>query len=103
MPSLCDQSSDTVIRFSPGEPGAILEYRKELAVGELMPGDRTPLVELPDQIFLYTERGEGRLDDGRRVLGFAGGNRRADSAPRQTPFRQQLGQAADDADGGDVA
>jgi hypothetical protein len=50
----------------PGEPGAILEYRKELAVGELMPGNRTPLVELPDQIFLYIERGEGRLDDGQR-------------------------------------
>jgi hypothetical protein len=49
----------------PEDPGAILEYRKELAVGELMPGDRTPLVELPDQIFLYTERGQGRLDDGR--------------------------------------
>jgi quercetin dioxygenase-like cupin family protein len=42
-----------------------LEYRKELAVGELMPGNGTPLVELPDQIFLYIERGEGRLDDGR--------------------------------------
>ena len=49
----------------PGEPGAILEYRKELAVGELLPGDRTPLVELPDQMFLYIESGQGRLDNGR--------------------------------------
>ena len=49
----------------PGEPGAILEYRKELAVGQLLPGDRTPLVELADQMFLYIESGEGRLDNGR--------------------------------------
>src|SRR5437867_4203949 len=43
-----------------GESGAILEYRKELAVGELQPGDRTPLVELSDQMFLHVESGEGR-------------------------------------------
>jgi mannose-6-phosphate isomerase-like protein (cupin superfamily) len=48
-----------------GQPGAILEYRKELAVGELQPGDQTPLVELADQMFVYIESGEGRLDDGR--------------------------------------
>jgi hypothetical protein len=47
-----------------GPPGAILEYRKELAVGELRAGDQTPLVESPDQAFVYTESGEGRLDDG---------------------------------------
>jgi hypothetical protein len=51
--------------LSHGEPGAILEYRKELAVGELLPGNQTPLIELPDQVFLYVESGEGRLDDGR--------------------------------------
>jgi Cupin domain len=48
-----------------GAPGAILEYRKELAVGQLQPRDQTPLVELPEQMFVYIESGEGRLDDGR--------------------------------------
>jgi hypothetical protein len=42
-----------------------LGYRKELAVGELLPGNQTPLIEMPDQMFLYVESGEGRLDDGR--------------------------------------
>jgi len=50
--------------LGPGEPGAILEYRKELAVGELLAGDQTQLAELPHQMFLYVENGEGRLDDG---------------------------------------
>src|SRR6266568_1299057 len=50
--------------LSHGEPGAILEYRKELAVGELLPGNQTPLIDMPDQMFLYVESGEGRLDDG---------------------------------------
>ena len=50
--------------LSHGEPGAILEYRKELAVGELPPGNQTPLIDMPDQMFLYVESGEGRLDDG---------------------------------------
>jgi mannose-6-phosphate isomerase-like protein (cupin superfamily) len=52
--------------LSYGPSGAILEYRKELAVGELQPGDQTPLVELADQLFVYIENGEGRLEeDGR--------------------------------------
>jgi hypothetical protein len=51
--------------LSLGEPGAILEYRKALTVGELPAGDQTSLVELPDQIFLYVESGEGRLEDSR--------------------------------------
>ena len=51
--------------LSLGEPGAILEYRKALTVGELPPGDRTSLVELPEQLFLYVESGEGRLEGSR--------------------------------------
>jgi hypothetical protein len=51
--------------LSLGQPGAILEYRKELAVGELRAGDQTPLVDLADQLFAYVESGEARLDDGR--------------------------------------
>src|SRR5262249_48865520 len=51
--------------LSLGQPGAILEYRKELAVGELRAGDQTPLVDLTDQLFVYVEGGEARLDDGR--------------------------------------
>jgi hypothetical protein len=51
--------------LSIGEPGAILEYRKELAVGELLAGNQTALVDSPDEMFLWIESGEGRLDDGR--------------------------------------
>lgn len=47
------------------EPGAILEYRKALTVGELPAGDQSSLFESPDQLFLYVESGEGRLEDSR--------------------------------------
>ena len=45
--------------LSHGQPGAILEYRKELAVGELPPGNQTPLIDMPDQMFLYVESEDG--------------------------------------------
>ena len=55
------------------------------------------LVELPDRMFLYIENGEGRLDDGqgywdlREVITVL-------IPPHQAPFRQHVGQAANDAD-----
>jgi quercetin dioxygenase-like cupin family protein len=47
-----------------GDPGAVLQYRKEFSVVTLMGGNRTPLVELPDQQVFYVHRGQGRLDTG---------------------------------------
>ena len=49
---------------APGDPGAVLEYRKDFALATLMPKNRTPLVELPVEQIFYVESGEGRLDDG---------------------------------------
>ncbi|MEX2261830.1 MAG: cupin domain-containing protein [Bryobacteraceae bacterium] len=48
----------------PGEPGAVLQYRKDFSVATLMPRNQTPLVELPDQQIFYVQNGEGRLDTG---------------------------------------
>ena len=39
--------------YQPGEPGAVLEYRKDLAEATLLGRSRTPLVEMPDQILLF--------------------------------------------------
>lgn len=49
----------------PGAQAAVLEYRKLLAVAQLMPGAQTPLASYPDEYFFYVESGEGRLDDGK--------------------------------------
>ena len=43
---------------------AVLEYRKELALGTLGPHDLTPLVALDLQLFFFVASGEGRIDDG---------------------------------------
>ncbi len=51
--------------YHPGLHGAVLEYRKDLSVATLLPGNRTPMVTFPDQLFFYIESGEGRLDDGK--------------------------------------
>ena len=48
----------------PGDPGAVLEYRKDFAVVTLMARNQTPLTELPEQQVFYVVRGEGRLDTG---------------------------------------
>ncbi len=50
--------------YQPGEPGAVLEYRNDLAEATLLGRNRTPLVEMPDQIVLFITGGEGRLDNG---------------------------------------
>lgn len=44
--------------------GAVLEYRRELALGTLGSKDATPLVALDSQLFLFVASGEGRIDDG---------------------------------------
>jgi AraC-like ligand binding domain len=80
-----------------GKPGAILEYRKELAVGELAAGDQTPLVEIPDQLFLYVESGEGRLDDGQGYWDLREGIAALIPPHAQHRFGEHIGQAAEDA------
>jgi mannose-6-phosphate isomerase-like protein (cupin superfamily) len=50
--------------YKPGDAGAVLEYRKSLAVGTLWAKNATPLVELTDEIVLYIEDGSGYLDNG---------------------------------------
>jgi mannose-6-phosphate isomerase-like protein (cupin superfamily) len=52
--------------YHPGLGGQVLEYRKDLSVATLLAKNRTPMVSLPDQLFLYIESGEGKLDDGKQ-------------------------------------
>jgi mannose-6-phosphate isomerase-like protein (cupin superfamily) len=49
----------------PGAPGAVLLYRKEIALDTLQPGETTSLGRSADQMIFYVEQGEGRLDDGK--------------------------------------
>ena len=49
----------------PPAPGAALQYNKEIVLATLQPLNATPLVQMPEQIVLYVESGEGRLDDGK--------------------------------------
>ena len=51
--------------YKPGNAGAVLEYRKDLAVTTLLPRNRTPLSTLPDEYFFYVKGGQGTLDDGK--------------------------------------
>jgi mannose-6-phosphate isomerase-like protein (cupin superfamily) len=48
----------------PPAPGAALQFNKEVALATLQPLNVTPLVRMPEQIVLYVQSGEGRLDDG---------------------------------------
>jgi hypothetical protein len=50
--------------YHPGDPGAVLEYRKDFSLGTLPGKARMPLVEIPDEQFWYVESGTARLDDG---------------------------------------
>jgi mannose-6-phosphate isomerase-like protein (cupin superfamily) len=52
--------------YTLGAPGAVLEYRKDLATATLLGRNPTPLVTLPDQYLFYVQDGEGRLDDGKQ-------------------------------------
>ncbi|MGH9657740.1 MAG: cupin domain-containing protein [Bryobacteraceae bacterium] len=49
---------------TPGDPGAVLEYRKDFSVATLAGRNRTPLVEMSEQQILFVQSGEARLDDG---------------------------------------
>ena len=51
--------------YHPGASGAVLEYRKDLAVATLLGRNRTPLSSLPDEYFFYVKSGQGTLDDGK--------------------------------------
>ncbi|HEY0263136.1 MAG TPA: cupin domain-containing protein [Granulicella sp.] len=51
--------------YQPGPQSEVLEYRKLLAVAQLLPGSQTPLAAYPDAYFFYVKSGEGRLDDGK--------------------------------------
>lgn len=49
-----------------GANGAVLRYRKQVALGAMMPGEATPLAAMAQQQVLYIEEGTGTLDDGLR-------------------------------------
>ena len=50
--------------YHPGDPGAVLEYRKDLSLGTILGYYRTPLVQVPEEQFWYVESGKGRLESG---------------------------------------
>jgi mannose-6-phosphate isomerase-like protein (cupin superfamily) len=50
--------------YSAGAPGAVLEYRTQLATAMLLPRDVTSLMKINSQFLFYVTSGEGRLDDG---------------------------------------
>jgi mannose-6-phosphate isomerase-like protein (cupin superfamily) len=52
--------------YKPGDVGAVLEYRKLLALATLPVRNSTPLMALPDQYLFYVTSGEGRLEDGKQ-------------------------------------
>jgi mannose-6-phosphate isomerase-like protein (cupin superfamily) len=50
--------------YQPGDPGAVLEYRKDYSLGTITGFNRTALVQIPEAQFWYVESGKGRLDNG---------------------------------------
>ena len=50
--------------YHPGDPGAVLENRKDLSMGTVLGHNRTSLASSLDQQFWYIESGNGRLDNG---------------------------------------
>jgi hypothetical protein len=50
--------------YQPGDPGAVLEYRKDFSLGMIAGFNRTALVQIPEAQFWYVESGKGQLDDG---------------------------------------
>jgi mannose-6-phosphate isomerase-like protein (cupin superfamily) len=50
--------------YHPGDPGAVLENRKDLSMGTVLGHTRTSLASSLDQQFWYIESGNGRLDNG---------------------------------------
>jgi hypothetical protein len=59
--------------YGPGAPGAVLEYRKDLAYGTVLGHNQTPLVEIPEQLFLYIESGKGRVENDSEYWGLREG------------------------------
>jgi len=49
--------------YHAGNPGAVLEYRKDLSLGTILGYCSTPLVPVPEEQFWYVESGKGRLDN----------------------------------------
>jgi mannose-6-phosphate isomerase-like protein (cupin superfamily) len=49
-----------------GANGAVLRYRKQVALGWMSPGEATPLAAMAEQQVIYVEEGTGTLDDGTR-------------------------------------
>jgi hypothetical protein len=50
--------------YGPGAPGEVLQYRKDLMHGMLLGHNQTPLVTLPERLYIYVDRGQGRINDG---------------------------------------
>jgi len=50
----------------PGDPGKVLRYNKEMALWTLPEHNVTPLTQMQEQLVLYVEKGEGRIDDGKQ-------------------------------------
>lgn len=51
--------------LQPGDPGAVLRRRKEIALNTLQPGETTGVGRTADQMVYYVEQGEGRVEDGK--------------------------------------
>lgn len=51
--------------YHPGDPGAILEYQKDLSVGTILGHFGTALVRTPEEQFWYVESGKAKLDNGK--------------------------------------
>lgn len=58
----------TILRYGdpykPGEAGAVLENRKDLAAATVLGHRQSPLAEISEHQFWYIESGTGRLDNG---------------------------------------
>lgn len=50
--------------YRPGDPGAVLEYWKDLSHATLLGNTRSPLAQMPDEQIWYVTGGKGRLDNG---------------------------------------
>jgi mannose-6-phosphate isomerase-like protein (cupin superfamily) len=50
--------------YHPGDPGAVLEFWKDLSLGTMLGKARTVMTATTDEQFWYVESGTGRLDNG---------------------------------------
>lgn len=49
---------------TPGPDGAVLQYRKEIVLGTMAPGQTSSMTTMAEQQVIYVESGAGRIDDG---------------------------------------